>query len=64
MILILIYNLFGQRRGPIAAEFKTPSPAAILLPSTFGKSRCAFYFYNLKNKSFITFNLSTCENRC
>lgn len=27
----------SQRRGPIAAEFQGPGPAAVALPSTIGK---------------------------
>merc|ERR1711892_765172 len=27
-----------KRRGPIAAEFQSPGPAAVSLPSAFGKS--------------------------
>jgi len=28
----------SQRRGPIAAEFQGPGPAAVALPSTIGKN--------------------------
>ena len=31
-----------QRRGPIAAEFQGPGPAAVSLPSTIGKSADTF----------------------
>ena len=34
-----------ERRGTIDAEFRTPSPAAIALPSSIGKLRdCAFNY--------------------
>ena len=30
--------ILTQRRGPIAAEFQGPGPAAVALPSTIGKN--------------------------
>ena len=36
IIIIIIILIIDQRRGPIAAEFAGPGPAAITLPSLFG----------------------------
>lgn len=33
----------SQRRGPIAAEFQGPGPAAVALPSTIGKKPSSYY---------------------
>ena len=44
-----------KRRGPIAAEFSTPGPASIKLPSTLGKSFC---FYCLLTNQHDTSNKS------
>lgn len=47
-----------QRRGPIAAEFQGPGPAAVSLPSTIGKSADTFsiiFFYTLHNNTPFLF---------
>ena len=36
IMMIIIILIIDQRRGPIAAEFAGPGPAAITLPSLFG----------------------------
>ena len=36
IMIIIIILIIDQRRGPIAAEFAGPGPAAITLPSLFG----------------------------
>lgn len=44
-----------KRRGPIAAEFSSPGPAAIALPGLFGSkytgsSSTSFHFHNKRNQ--------------
>ena len=42
-----------KRRGPIAAEFQGPGPAALTLPSLFGSKTIVYYFGVLQKFSFL-----------
>ena len=47
-----------KRRGPIAAEFQTPGPAAINLPGLFGSK---YHVYNTLAGRVILFSY---DDRC
>ena len=44
-----------KRRGPIAAEFQGPGPAALTLPSLFGSKTILLFFGSYKH--FLSFSI-------